>query len=224
METKNPGKRQYSWFKPDGSVKSRLDYWLVSDDILSQISNCEILPAPLTDHCCVEIGVTPLPQTFNKNSYWKFNSTLLCHNDFCQGIENLIQNILEDESLVSFTHKWEFLKYKICQYSISYSKQLKKKNCMEEEEVIKEILSITLCSTISENEQIRLLQLQEKLDKIYERKARGAYIRSRAKWMEAGEKNTSYFCRLEKTRQERKTIKSLIINGSECSDEMSIAN
>lgn len=221
---RNPCKRQYSWFKPDASAKSRLDYWLITDNILNQISNCEILPAPLTDHCCVELNVSPLPLTYKNNGYWKFNSRLLLHSDFCQGIESLIQNVIEDESLVSFTQKWEFLKYKIRQYSISYGKQLKKKNILEEEETIKNILTITLQPTISENEQRHLIQLQEKLDKIYEIKAQGAYIRSRAKWMEDGEKNTSYFCRLEKRRQERKTIKSLMINGVECSNETSIAN
>lgn len=57
-----------------------------------------------------------------------------------------------------------------------------------------------------------------KLDNLYLTKAQGAYIRSRAKWIEAGEKNTSYFCGLEKRRQERKTINTLMINNVECTD------
>lgn len=39
----------------------------------------------------------------------------------------------------------------------------------------------------------RQKELQEQLDNIYEEKAEGAFIRSRYKWLEQGEKNTKYF-------------------------------
>ena len=52
---RNPNHRQFSWFKPDASIKSRLDYWLVADTLLNQISNCVISPTPLSDHCSVEL-------------------------------------------------------------------------------------------------------------------------------------------------------------------------
>lgn len=35
---KHTNHRQFSWFKPDASIKSRIDYWLVADTMLSQIS------------------------------------------------------------------------------------------------------------------------------------------------------------------------------------------
>ncbi len=68
------------------------------------------------------------------------------------------------------------------------------------------------------------MSLQLKLDEMYLRKARGAYVRSRAKWIEEGEKNTAYFCGLEKRRQEKNAINALMINNVECTDpkQMSI--
>ena len=59
---------------------------------------------------------------------------------------------------------------------------------------------------------------------MYCRKARGADIRSRAKWLEEGEKNTAYFCGLEKTRQERNAINVLMINNVECTDPEQLSN
>ena len=47
---------------------------------------------------------------------------------------------------------------------------------------------------------------------------KGAHVRSRAKWTEEGEKNPAYFCHLEKCRQEYNSVRSLIINGEECTD------
>lgn len=49
---------------------------------------------------------------------------------------------------------------------------------------------------------------QSQLDELDLNKAQGAYVRSRAKWIEDGEKNTSYFCNLEKQRQEKNAIGS----------------
>ena len=43
-------------------------------------------------------------------------------------------------------------------------------------------------------------------------KAKGAFICSRARWLEEAEKNTSYFFGLEKQRQTKKKIKKLLIN------------
>lgn len=57
---------------------------------------------------------------------------------------------------------------------------------------------------MTEDDKSEFIRLQNKLDEIYCKKAHGAYIRSRAKWIEEGEKNTSYFSNLEKNCQERK--------------------
>ncbi len=43
-------------------------------------------------------------------------------------------------------------------------------------------------------------------------KAKGAFICSRARWIEEGEKNSYYFFSLEKQRQKKKKIQKLNIN------------
>lgn len=43
-------------------------------------------------------------------------------------------------------------------------------------------------------------------------------FRLRVKWTEAGEKKSSYFSKLEKSRHQRNVITSLLINGTECKD------
>lgn len=71
---------------------------------------------------------------------------------------------------------------------------------------------------MKEDNRQKLLLLQSSLDNIYISKAKGAWIRSRAKWIEKGESNSAYFCRLEKERQERDAIRTLLIDGQECTD------
>lgn len=47
--------------------------------------------------------------------------------------------------------------------------------------------------TLLEEENFELANLQNKLDELYCQKAKGAVIRSRAKWLKEGEQNSHYF-------------------------------
>ena len=62
------------------------------------------------------------------------------------------------------------------------------------------------------------MNLQARLDNVFVQRAQGAYVRSRAKWIEQGENNTSYFLGRERRRPEGNKINVLIVNDRECSD------
>ena len=64
--------------------------------------------------------------------------------------------------------------------------------------------------------------LQNRLDGIYLEKAKGAFVRSKAKWIEQGEKNSSYFYSLEKRRQTKICITKLNQNGNIIQDTKKI--
>ncbi len=130
----------------------------------------------------------------------------------------MIYNITSDSNLSTYRSKWEYLKYKIRQISISNSKILSRETKGKELEIITEINYLCNRSSLNENSKQKLITLQSSLDNIYLSKAEGAYIRSRAKWIEEGERSSAYFCRLEKRRQERNAIRTLIIDNQECTD------
>jgi hypothetical protein len=60
--------------------------------------------------------------------------------------------------------------------------------------------------TVSENIEQDIEDVEEQINKIYDYKAKGAQIRSRAEWIEKGEKNNKYFLCLEKQKQTKKAI------------------
>ncbi len=60
--------------------------------------------------------------------------------------------------------------------------------------VVKELMTLYTKLNWSEEDKERINTLQSKLDEMYMNKAKGAYIRSRARWIEEGKKNTAYFC------------------------------
>ena len=66
---------------------------------------------------------------------------------------------------------------------------------------------------------------QAKLNELYREKTEAAYIRSRAKWIEQGEKNTSYFLNLEKLHQNNNCITQLVDEkGNIAQNDKSILN
>ena len=74
------------------------------------------------------------------------------------------------------------------------------------DQVDKDIAQSNTCSL--DNIQ-RRRKLKEELDELYRRKAKGYQIRSRAKYVEDGERSTKYFLGLEKQRQSYNCISSL---------------
>ena len=81
---------QFTWYRRNPLVMSRLDYFLLPNDALIYISNCEIQPSILTDHSAVEITLM-----FNKEikgrGFWKFNTSLLRDPDFVKDVNQAIE-------------------------------------------------------------------------------------------------------------------------------------
>ncbi len=77
---------------------------------------------------------------------------------------------------------------------------------------------------LTKEEEVELVKIQSQLDLIYLDLAKGAFIRSRAKWLEEGEQNTQKCFALEKINLKRNTLSALNINGSSCTDPKQISD
>ena len=71
-----PNKRGYTWRKFNSVQQSRLDYFLVSDALLSEINGLKVLPGYRSDHSFVSLGVKNKKQRKDR-PFWKFNNSLL---------------------------------------------------------------------------------------------------------------------------------------------------
>lgn len=200
----HPSVRQYTWFKPNSTIKSRIDFWLISASMMCSVSDCCMSAAPLSDHSVIKLTFKPPGGGCRNKGYWKFNSSLLNCQAYCDGIKSLIIDVMTDNTIMSYVSKWEFLKFKFREFSIHFGKSFHKNNKLAELNLIKEINIHCNKALPNDNDKQKLLTLQTQLDEIYLKKAEGAYIRSRAKWIEDGERSTAYFCRLEKKKAREK--------------------
>ncbi len=77
---------------------------------------------------------------------------------------------------------------------------------------------------VSEEEKLELNKIHFQINELYLDLAKGAFIRSRAKWLEEGVRNSSYFFALEKRNGKRKSLSALNIDGAVCKDIVQIYN
>lgn len=220
---KNPNECQYTWLKPNGCAKSRIDYWLVSPEIQNFVCKVDIAAAPLTDHCVIELSLKSNINVNHNKSYWKFNCNLLLEEDFVNEVKYNFKKIESEDQLDTYCKKWEYFKFKVRNISIKHGKIRSQRLRVKENILVREINDLCKKQNIADEEKATISNLQSSLDKLFMQRAQGAYVRSRAKWIEQGEKNTSYFYSLEKRRQEKNKINSLIINDKECNQPKIIA-
>lgn len=94
-------------------------------------------------------------------------------------------------------NKWEWFKFELKQLAIVTGKRISQTRKHKQKELIQKINTICEKTETTTEEKAELNALQVKLDDMYRVKAKGAFIRSRARWIELGEKNMSYFYGLE---------------------------
>uniref|UniRef100_A0A1A7XB67 Reverse transcriptase domain-containing protein n=2 Tax=Iconisemion striatum TaxID=60296 RepID=A0A1A7XB67_9TELE len=220
---KNPNLREYSWIKPNGAIRSRIDLWLMSPEMVNYVTEVAISIAPLTDHCALYLKLNPEVSANKRNVYWKLNTDLLKNQEYCNTIKDLMSEIRYDATIGNYCCRWEFFKFKVRQFSIRFGKERSKTLREQETKLIHDLDEYCKKTPMLDSDKAAFISLKSKLDVLSSRKARGAFIRSRAKWIEEGERNTAYFCSLEKRRQERNQIDTLMINDVECKDPKVIA-
>ena len=219
----NPTKAQNTWTDPsDLSHGSRIDYIFSTGYVCDKITkSCDINPAPTPDHDAVIVKLSCSNRERGKG-YWKLNTSVLKEEEYVKGIKKVIKQVREEHSNdLNCRQLWDLAKVKIREFSIKYCKNRSQKNSLRIKNIENKIKTIN--ERISDEDISRDVRsqlyidknvLQSKFRELYEDKARGYQVRSRAKWIADGEKNTSYFLKLEKRHQKFNKIDCLNINGT----------
>ena len=117
--------------------------------------------------------------------------------------------------------KQELLKYEIRRFTISYCKELTKKDEQE-----RKYLENTLKNLENVLDNYGNLEsyhnIKDKIEEIYEKKVEGARIRTKCLWYEEGEKSSEFFLKLEKRRGIQGQIRKLIVSNQEITDQNKI--
>ena len=117
----NPCSKELTWRANNPLVQRRLDYFLISDRIQSSESKVYIKHAIATNHSAIFLEINFDHTGKFGPSHWRLNLSLLKDPNYIELIIKLITNII-DQHRKQDSRNWEFLKYKIRQSSITFSK------------------------------------------------------------------------------------------------------
>lgn len=213
----NEDTKRYTWRNTTkkGRVASRLDYWLISSHLLFDTEETQIEPSIKTDHSLITLSLLLRKSPERGRGFWKFNNSLLIDSVYVQMIESFIDNCndlyreMDNKALV-----WDSIKCSIRGLTIDYSI----KKARESRKYMYELQSQLkqLEARLDTHEDVHELydSVKRELEQIEEEKLRGNMIRSRAQWIEEGEKCSKYFMQLENRNYKSKCITSLMTNNN----------
>ena len=147
---------------------------------------------------------------------WKFNSNLLTNHEYTQKVTELIQSLKTEHNTMNAHQKWEFIKYKIREYSIRFAKQQARSRRFKQKELYNKLTTIEqqIDQNNDSNEVEHLLNklnmTRKELEHLEKIEAYGRYIRSKAFFLEHDQKNSAIFLSLEKKNYDNKNIRRLI--------------
>ena len=223
--TINPDKRCFTWHR--GDKRSRLDYLLTSEHLLNFIDDVDILPGIQSDHSLLKLSLKTGNKHEKGRGFWKFNSSLLHDPVYVDKIKNVIRETAQNyEGLEDKRMLWEIIKLEIRTQTIPYCVMKKRQKEKTERDLNKKFT--TLFEKVNSGARIEKETWQEfsqvklQLDNLERERARVVIIRSKAQWVEEGEKNTSYFLRLEKHNYCNKLITKLKVGENLITDPIQI--
>ena len=108
--TQYPDKRMFTWMRGINREEwARLDYFLVSANVLQQCKNSEIYPTIVSDHSMVTLDIDVSMQKCGPGC-WKFNNELLGDEKFCSELETVIQHVLKIYEYLDPRELWKIIK------------------------------------------------------------------------------------------------------------------
>ncbi len=225
----NPDVQKFTWRQHDSNKQSRLDFFLVSSELNSNVVSCEINPGYRTDHSLIDMKLD-LSKIERGKGYWKFNNSLLGDKEYIDLVNETIWNVVEQYAVTPYNFNniksmhpkdiqftindqlfFEMLLMEIRSKTISYSARKKRASNEKEIKLEKEIKYIF--DRISQGDHMLNQLLKEKeneLKDVRKDKMEGVLVRSKTRWMEDGEKPSKYFLNMEKRNFVNKTINNIV--------------
>lgn len=222
FRTQHGDKRKYTWKRFNGKQRSRIDFFIISSNLSLITANSDILFGYLSDHSIIKISLRT-DNAKRHQPHWKFNKSLLRDPVFVNIVKKAILDLkiqysalvynrdnihlIEDSEITLLIDDqlfFEMILMEIRGRCISYS-AFKKKEANKIESKLLEQINI-LENEDDQDNLNKLEDLKQQLSNFRQKKIEGSIIRSRVKWIIDGEKNSKYFCNLEKRNFIQKSV------------------
>ena len=206
---------QCTWFNAAKTIGSRLDKFFVATELLTNSFSCEIYPCVFSDHDSVNFSVDLANVNNHGPGIWRLNLDLLNDEVFCSNVIKIIRSHDSCRKFFPSLHEWwDFLKESIKLAAINFSRE---KQRVLQGDKIKSVNHLILAKRklLSGDDSVRktIDDLETHLKFVNFNQQRSHQIRSRAKWIEEGEKPSRFFLKSLRNRVQKNHV-SCIFNSS----------
>ena len=184
----NADKHRYTWRRKKSEIQCRLDFFLISSDLIYYINLADIVPRYKSDHSLILLKIA-LHHNPRGKGFWKLNTSLLKEEEYLNLIKTTIyqtKNEYQSDNSVNPALLWDMIKMKVREKSIAFATAENYKTKSREDTFYKEISGLE--KELDENTALNDTQkslLQSKLDnlrreiaEIIEYRTKGAILRS----------------------------------------------
>ena len=137
---------------------------------------------------------------------WKLNNSLLQDLSFRETIRKYINDHLRYEHVFPNAREWwDFLKWSLKEISLNYAKKKRAEANREKVSLTNKLASLKR-KLATESVETEIVECEA----LIEQELAGAKVRSRVKWIEVGEKPTSFSFRLERNQDQKHFVPSIL--------------
>ena len=203
----HPTASEFSWHRPNGLQKSRIDMVWLPHNLLDCVKSIEIFPFFRSDHSYVFLDFAPPAGVERGPGLWKFNTSHLKDEAFCSSIAKCwAEWQMERARFSCLSSWWDAGKVRLKRLIRKYSRA----KASEHKQKVKMLNAAIYHAQrrIDNGEQLHGLLEDVKAELATELlvEAQGAQLRASTQWAEEGESSSAYFFRQEKVQAKRRLI------------------
>ena len=203
---KHPNEKQFTWNNTNLTIRARLDKIYISEELVEK-AKAEIKTCPFSDHNTVTTTIIIPDTNVRGKGYWKMNINILTDKAYNNEMKAILQLWTKEKGkFETLAEWWDALKIVIKKVTIKHSVRIRKNTRKKEKDLLETLQNLEQQQNVNRNE---IEEVKEKIKHITEQREKGTQIRSKARWIEEGEKPTKFFYNLEKQRQPKNTITEL---------------
>ena len=198
----NENTKRYTWHRKNPIKMARLDFYLLSEELLSRVEKTSIMNGYRTDHYLVELHIR-VSDFHRCSGFWKFNTSLLKDTTYINKVKKAINDIKRDYALqpnfenipdedlhfsIDDDIFLELILMKIREITIPYTSKLKKNRdwemeaLLEQINLVKQLYEVSQCTAIGDI----LDDLNKEFEVHRKYKMEGLLLRTKTKWIEEG--------------------------------------
>jgi len=203
-------------------IYNRLDYFLISRDLTQYITKIEHKDNWVSDHKTVrmQLSFSTIKEKFR--NLWRHNDELLNNDEYVENMKEMISLAADNSKGMNAKSRWDYIQYKLRQYSRNAASIIQKDQNREKQNTIKQLEEAN--KDVVGNADL-IQELNYKMTSIIRKENEKISRQARAKFMEENEKMTSYFFRQIKQNSHQSNIIELekndnILNTDEVNKEI----